>query len=344
MAHSNIVGVRDFIPDAPAIVYAWMDGGTLDGALSNGPVAPSRAAEIACAVLSALGDAHRIGIIHRAVKPSNVLFDSAGAPRLSDFGAAHWSDATATATAGLFDALAYVSPEQREGRSTTPATDVFAVGALLHHMLTGRRPDGTARPSDTRPSLDTRHDAVLARLMSSDLAVRPGSAFEARSLILGLPWPSTVERPSDRAAIETPGAIREGSGRLEWKSGTWVDSWTGRAIERLAASDEARTRARGFAAAGHPALQTVLRIDRDGGELWLAALGGHPLHRALTPTERSRLGQALRLLHAAGVVHGRVASDHVLVGPGEGFVTLRFTAHAETDATPDRDLLDLDGL
>ena len=77
------------IPEGPAIVLAWMDGGTLERCFRRGPLAPARAVEIAASILSALGDAHRLGILHRDVKPSNVLFDEAGGARLSDFGSPH---------------------------------------------------------------------------------------------------------------------------------------------------------------------------------------------------------------------------------------------------------------
>ena len=105
--------------------------------LARGPIAPARAVEIAASVLSALGDAHRLGILHRDVKATNVLFDSAGAARLSDFGTAHAADASATVTAGDSGALATISPEQREGREATAQSDLFAIGVLLEEMLVG---------------------------------------------------------------------------------------------------------------------------------------------------------------------------------------------------------------
>src|SRR6202040_1575115 len=98
----------------------------------------------ACAVLSALGEAHRLGVLHRDVKPANVLFDDAGVARLGDFGVAHLGDLSTTATAGVIGTLAYMSPEQREGRPATAESDVYAVGAILFEMLAGGRANPAA--------------------------------------------------------------------------------------------------------------------------------------------------------------------------------------------------------
>ena len=97
-------------------------------------------------MLAALGEAHRLGIIHRDIKPANVLFDEAGVTRLGDFGVAHLSDLSATATAGVIGTLGYMSPEQREGRPATVKSDLFGVGAILWEMLTGERPEATPPP------------------------------------------------------------------------------------------------------------------------------------------------------------------------------------------------------
>src|SRR5206468_3801550 len=131
LRHSNVVPMRDYIPEGPAIVLGWMPGGSLADLMRREAIAPARAIEIACAVLGALGEAHRLGILHRDVKPSNVLFDAIGASRLSDFGAAHLGDLSTTATAGAIGTFAYMSPEQRLGRPATIASDLYAVGAIL---------------------------------------------------------------------------------------------------------------------------------------------------------------------------------------------------------------------
>ena len=325
--HPAIVPIRDFYPAGPMVVLAWMEGGTLEQMLSRGPLAPTRAAEIAASILSALGEAHRLGILHRDVKAANVLFDTAGAARLSDFGTAHAADASATVTAGDLGTLATLSPEQREGREVTARSDLFAVGILLEEMLTGRRAGAKpprALPSAAHPDLDARHDAIVALMTARDPAASPADAFQAREMLLSLPWPGPANTSGDpgREGAERVASDRPGSDRLEpVPDGTVVDAWTGRAIERVPLSDEVLERARLFARAGHGALQPVLRVDRDGGCLWLAACTS--IDRPLTAPERVRLEGALVALQDAGERPGLVDSTPVAFGPG-GEVVVRF--------------------
>jgi hypothetical protein len=101
-----------------------------------------------------------------------------------------------------------------------------------------------------------------------------------------------------------------------------MDTWTGRRVERVPLTNEALARARAFVDADHPALQTVLRIDRETSSLWLEAPRGTRVERSLTPVERRRLEDALEALAGAGGRHGRVDREHVIV-TGDG-VLLRF--------------------
>jgi hypothetical protein len=348
--HPNIVPIREFVADPAAVVLVWMDGGSLEGILSH-PFAPSRAVEIACSLLRALGDVHRLGVLHRDVKPENVLFDSVGAARLSDFGMAIFADVSAT---GFLGTLAYASPEQRQGRRLTPSSDIFSIGMLLHEMLTGDRPTLSggprARPSERHSGLEADHDAAVARLTADEPDARPPSAFEALALLAGLRWPSWAD-PRRRAATlaGSPSNARPAR-RLEPANEETlapVDTWSGRAIERVPLSDAVLARARAFAAVDadtdRAALQTVIRIDREGGTLWLAALRGHPLDRRLTPDERARLMTALVALHARGVAHGRVNADHIVVVAEAGPI-LRFEPFDHPEAAAESDCLALAAL
>jgi serine/threonine-protein kinase len=282
-----------------------MAGGTLDQWLSRGPVAPSKAAEIACVILTALGSAHRVGILHRDVKPSNVLFDSAGAAHLGDFATAHLGDSSVTATAGLFGTLAYVSPEQREGRPATARGDVFAVGVLLREMLTGEHPSAFAAPrrtpSQAHPALDGRHDELVARLTAAKPESRPASAFEAAAAIRAFPWPAalaprpegaTDRRSSSRPATQPPRRMEVDDG------GRTIDAWTSRAVERVALSPALLRRARAFSMADHPGLQTVLRVDREDGYLWLEAVETPPAGAPVDASSLDEARQALRRVDA----------------------------------------------
>ncbi len=346
--HPHIVPMRELVEDPPATVLTWMDGGSLDQMLSKGRVAPARAAEIACALLSALGDTHRLGFLHRDVKPANVLFDSAGSARLSDFGTADLGEASATLTSGDFAALAYVSPEQQEGRPAGVQSDVYAVGVLLWEMLTGQRPSSEAspvQPSHAHAELGPQHDAVVARLTAHRTEERPVDAFEARALILALAWPNSGrDRRPWRSPATTDLSLRPESGRLELRpDGKLVDLWTGRSVERVALSERCLARARAFALADHPALQNVLRVDRRQASIWLSALAGRPLNRPLAPGERTRLREALAGLHRQGLAHGNVDSAHVTLEEN-GTVTLTFESEDNVAASPESDLEALERL
>ncbi|HLK40966.1 MAG TPA: serine/threonine-protein kinase [Polyangiaceae bacterium] len=360
--HPSVVPLHEFFPDGPAVVLRWMEGGSLEGLLADGPIAPARAHEIAAAVLRALGDAHRLGILHRDVKPANVLIDAAGAARLSDFGVASFGDLATTATAGVFGTRGYMSPEQREGRPATPRSDIYSVGVLLREMLTGERPSAdrtpTTTPSDAHRGLDARHDAAIARLTAVDPSQRPSGAPEALAILGALPWPSEPAGPriaesacSSEARVRTThptdtptGPAREdlvATNRLRTTDeGTTVDVWTGGAIVRLPPTRGVLERARRFAQADHPALQVVLRVDPEDGAIWLDAPRGRPMHRPLTAEQRRELGDALRALHAAGSAHGQLDGAHVFVDD-EGGVTLAFPTDSVDGATAQGDLEDL---
>jgi serine/threonine-protein kinase len=315
--HPAIVPVRDFHPSGPTVVLAWMEGGSLEAWLARGPIAPDRAAEVAASVLSALGEAHRLGMLHRDVKPANVLFDGAGAARLTDFGAAHAADASATVTLGDLSVLEYLSPEQRAGREATVQSDVYAVGILLREML-------AARHGEQAPALDARHEALLAWLTAPEPRDRAADAFQARDRILALPWPSAARPGPARAGRAATVTLPEGP-RLEPRpDGTLEDAWTGRTLERVPLSEATLARARFFAGADHAGLQTVLRVDRDGGCLWLAACTPAP-DRPLAPAELERLQRAVEALRAAGMPSPEADVTAVAVDSAGG-VVLRFVA------------------
>jgi hypothetical protein len=116
----------------------------------------------------------------------------------------------------------------------------------------------------------------------------------------------------------------------------------GRRVERVPLSERSLVRAGAFARAGHRGLQSVLRVDRAAGEIWLGA-HGPPLARPLTAPELAYLRAAIVALHGAGAVHGSVDRRHISEGP-DGAVTLLFTSDCEPMATADLDQLALSRL
>lgn len=345
--HPNIVPLRDYVAEGPALVMAWMGRGTLEQMIAAEPLAPARAVEIAQAVLAALGEAHRLGVIHRDIKPANVLFDEAGVTRLGDFGVAHLSDLSATATAGVIGTLGYMSPEQREGRPASVRSDLYGVGALLWEMLTGERPDAHSsgatmrtRPSGVHRDLDTRHDTLVLQMLAAEPDNRPQDAFAARRALGALRWPHTIERVAG-PRVERPKSDHPQSLRLvEQPDGTEMDTWIDRRVVTMPLDARKLQRASVFARADHPALQAVLRVDRAAERIWLAAPRGAPVTGKLTPVQASTLRDALVRLHELGEIHGSIDGDHVLIDE-LGAVTLSFTDAPDATATEDLDRIGL---
>ncbi len=344
LSHPNIVPLRDYVPEGPALVLAWMSRGTLEQMLAREPLSPVRAVEIVHAVLAALGEAHRVGVIHRDIKPANVLFDDAGVTRLGDFGVAHLGDLSATATAGIIGTLGYMSPEQREGRPATVRSDLYGVGAMLSEMLTGQRPTAATtlrtRPSTIHRDLDARHDDLVQSLLADDPADRPDDAFAARRALGAVPWPDVIERAAPKR-IPHPKSEHPTTLRLEvHPDGTTIDRWLDRPVAAVNLDPDTLARASAFARADHRALQAVLRVDRSSSTIWLATPRGTPLAGKLSATQASTLREALACLHDRGAVHGQVDAAHVFVDD-TGEVMLTFGVARATHTTEDLDRISL---
>ncbi|HYN18776.1 MAG TPA: serine/threonine-protein kinase, partial [Actinomycetes bacterium] len=150
LAHPNVARVFDFGRDggAPFLVMELLEGETLAARLASGPFGPAEAARVAAAVADALEAAHQLGIVHRDVKPSNVMLTRDGEVKVLDFGIAAAADETHSTTgSGLYATVAYVSPERVAGEPATPASDVYSLGAVLYELLCGRPPFSGPSPA-----------------------------------------------------------------------------------------------------------------------------------------------------------------------------------------------------
>ncbi len=152
LAHPNIVAVYDFVEDGAygAVIMELVDGEDLDRRIRRvGAFPVDDVARIGTEVATALAAAHKHGILHRDVKPKNILLGKDGRARLTDFGSARMDgDATITRTGAIVGTLAYMPPEIAEGRRGDARSDVFALGMTLYHAAAGRLPD---RPSPHLP-------------------------------------------------------------------------------------------------------------------------------------------------------------------------------------------------
>jgi serine/threonine protein kinase len=142
--HPNIVAIHDIdeVDDVPFLVLEWISGRALNDPSFALPLSPADFQRIALPIAEALGSAHDQGIIHRDVKPSNVLVSNQGQTKVVDFGIAKFRDfdLDVILTAGTIGTVAYMSPEQASGATLGPASDVFSFGILAYELLTGERP------------------------------------------------------------------------------------------------------------------------------------------------------------------------------------------------------------
>ncbi|HXV92898.1 MAG TPA: protein kinase [Pseudonocardia sp.] len=201
LRHPGLVAFRDAgtAGDRMFVVMDLVDGDSLACGLSDGPLPAADVARMGAELAEALDHVHERGIVHRDVKPANILIDAAGHPRLTDFGIARLTDATrVTATGVVVGTAAYMAPEQVRGEYVGPPADVYALGLVLLEALTGRReyPGGPIeaaiarlhRPPHLPAGLPPRLAAALRSMTASDSAARP-TAGEVAALLRAGPAP-----------------------------------------------------------------------------------------------------------------------------------------------------------
>ncbi|MFF5652063.1 protein kinase [Streptomyces collinus] len=175
------------------LVMQLIDGLTLKSRIADGPLTCEAAADLGAALAEALAHAHEEGIVHRDVKPSNILLDSSGRPHLTDFGISRLLDATTrTATGALTGTAAYLAPEQVLGRPVGRPADIYALGLVLLESLTGRLEyDGGPleaaiarlhRPPSLPDFLPDGFATLLRDMTSLEEHVRPRAADCAQAL------------------------------------------------------------------------------------------------------------------------------------------------------------------
>ncbi len=192
--HPHVCTLHDVGPNY--LVMELVEGETLAARIQRGALEPSQVLKIGAQIADGLAAAHAKGIVHRDLKPRNVMITRNGV-KVLDFGLAKSShDVTQSATAGIVGTLAYMPPEQRNGRPADERTDIYALGLVLLEMATGRRPD----PEQPRlpESLPPQAADAIARCLSADPADRWQSA---RDLTYALALISTAAPQTNRKAV-----------------------------------------------------------------------------------------------------------------------------------------------
>lgn len=208
LLHPNIVTLFDAAEErgSPYLVFEYVEGRTLAAVIrEQGSIPPTQAVEIALQLLQGAGHAHAAGIAHRDLKPANVMLTADGTPRIMDFGIAGVRAGWNHNTEEILGSPGYMAPEAVERKEHTTAGDLFAVGAILHEMLTGcpairgktaadilRHTLETAvdPPSARAPTVGPQLDAIVMKALAKDPAQRFASAASMADALSGWLNPS----------------------------------------------------------------------------------------------------------------------------------------------------------
>jgi len=237
LQHPGVATVYDFgestlQDDVPFLVMEHVDGQTLSDILAGGQrLAPERARELVAQAAAALAEAHAAGVVHRDVKPGNLMITADGTVKITDFGIARAADGmTLTETGQILGTPSYISPEQAQGQPATPASDVYALGVVLFECLAGHRPFHADTPvaialahvrepvPDLPADVPESLAAVVRRSLAKDPEDRyPDAAAFADALAAAAPQDTLVLTGPVTALPEAPLPVAEPLARpLAW--------------------------------------------------------------------------------------------------------------------------------
>jgi hypothetical protein len=222
LLHSNVVTVFDTVVDGDAqwLVTEYLAARSLEELVDDGgPLPADRVRRIGAQLAAALAEMHARGIVHRDVKPGNVLVTADDVAKLTDLGIARWTEVTRTGGAQLTGTLGYVAPEVADGGEAGPASDVFSLGATLYAAVEGRSPWGSGedgpfaqmrRAAGGRPAPAERAGPfapVLTALMARHPADRPSAAEAVTLLTEDAPVPRRPRRRLRRRLLAGAAAV-----------------------------------------------------------------------------------------------------------------------------------------
>jgi eukaryotic-like serine/threonine-protein kinase len=236
LSHANVVGVFDTgeHDGNPFIVMELLSGRTMADEAASGQATEERARQICREIVSALKASHAQGVLHRDLKPGNVLLCEDGSVKVGDFGVAKMAEGMDLTQAGmLLGTPAYLAPERIEGKPASAATDIYSVGVMMYEFLSGQKPFEADTPlgliraiqdepvpslTGLRPDIDPAFAAVIERAMHRDPAIRYASAPEMEADLAGDTVPvatggetAAAGAPNPTRVMATPGPQEAGT-------------------------------------------------------------------------------------------------------------------------------------
>ena len=254
LQHPNVVSTYDRgqWDGTYYIAMEFLEGRSLKQLVrEEGPLEPLRAIDLTIQILRAARFAHQRGVVHRDIKPHNVIVDAEGRAKVTDFGIARAGASDMTETGSIMGTAQYLSPEQAQGHAVSPESDLYAIGIVLHEMLTGRVPfDGDSAvtialkqiseapvpPSAWNPAVPPELDAIVLHALEKSPAARFSTADE---------FIAALEGAADRIArgeAVAPGTVAFGAVPAELPPPPPVQDITGHATDEPPPDDGKRKR------------------------------------------------------------------------------------------------------